>query len=55
MTDCEKYTKASRELNVAINNVSKKYKLNNVEILGLLNAICVALVQIFYTPKGGRK
>lgn len=53
MGNQERYTEASKALNRAIFKITKKYKLTNVETLGLLQAIAIALVQIFYTPNPG--
>ena len=51
MTDSERYTKASKYLNKALFKAQKLYKLSNVEIVGLLQAIITALIQIYYTSK----
>ena len=54
MGNQERYTESSKALNQAINKIAKKYKLTNVETLGLLSAIEIALVQICYTSKVGK-
>jgi hypothetical protein len=51
MSPQERYTEASKALNMSIFKISKKYKLSNVEIVGLVQSIIIALVQIYYTPK----
>lgn len=55
MGNQERYTEASRALNKAIFKITKKYKLTNVETVGLVQAIIIALVQVFYTQKRDHK
>ena len=52
----DRLTEASKDLNKKIYEVTKTYKLNNAETLGLLTAISITLVQLTFTlPTKERK
>lgn len=46
-------TKASRYLNKSINNMSRKFSLNNAEVVGIIQAIVITLVQELYKKNVG--